>query len=238
MTTINTIEDLIRLLDEHPEWAEALRSRLLTRELIELPEKFAKFAAETNERLDRLESDVAQLKTDMAEVKADVAQLKTDMAEVKADVAELKTDVAGLKGFALESRLHTRIVPLISQKLAVRRAVVMRSPVQGIQPELRDPVEDSVDRGLISMDQELRVSVTDFVLRAVRRETGTLLWVAIEASNKVGSSDIDRAVETSNILTTVFGEESIAVVAGYEVDALDLERADAVGAVYLEVTPE
>ncbi len=38
MTTINTIEDLIRLLDENPEWAEALRARLLTRQLMELPE--------------------------------------------------------------------------------------------------------------------------------------------------------------------------------------------------------
>ena len=32
MTTINTIEDLLRLLDENPEWVEALRARLLTRE--------------------------------------------------------------------------------------------------------------------------------------------------------------------------------------------------------------
>ena len=42
MTTINTIEDLIQILDEHPRWLEALRARLLTRELIELPEKFAR----------------------------------------------------------------------------------------------------------------------------------------------------------------------------------------------------
>ena len=40
---------------------------------------------------------IVQLETDMAEVKADVATLKTDMAEVKADVATLKTDVATLK---------------------------------------------------------------------------------------------------------------------------------------------
>lgn len=39
-TTIHTIEYLIRLLDDNPEWADALRARLLTRELIELPEKF------------------------------------------------------------------------------------------------------------------------------------------------------------------------------------------------------
>lgn len=47
-TTIHTIEDLIRLLDDNPEWADALRARLLTRELIELAEKFFQFVADIN----------------------------------------------------------------------------------------------------------------------------------------------------------------------------------------------
>ena len=38
MTTINDIDDLVRVLDENPEWVEALRVRLLTRELLELPQ--------------------------------------------------------------------------------------------------------------------------------------------------------------------------------------------------------
>ena len=55
MATINTIEDLIQLLDDNPHWVEALRVRLLTRELIELPEKFARFVEATNQRFDRIE---------------------------------------------------------------------------------------------------------------------------------------------------------------------------------------
>ena len=47
--------------------------------------------------IQRLENDVAVLKTDMAEVKSDVSILKSDMAEVKTDVSELKTDVSELK---------------------------------------------------------------------------------------------------------------------------------------------
>ncbi len=111
MTTINDINDLARILREQPEWVDTLRSLLLSQELLALPERFADFVKLTdanfrlvNQRLDNLEVDVAELKTDMAEVKADVAELKTDvaelktdMAEVKADVAELKTDVAELK---------------------------------------------------------------------------------------------------------------------------------------------
>ena len=49
-TAIGTIEDLVRVLDDNPEWLEALRARLLTRELLEMPNALAQFAAETNQQ--------------------------------------------------------------------------------------------------------------------------------------------------------------------------------------------
>ena len=69
MAVINTMEDLIRLLDEKPKWVEALRVRLLTRELIELPEKFAEFVKVTNERFDGIESQVQSLRDDVGMLK-------------------------------------------------------------------------------------------------------------------------------------------------------------------------
>ena len=68
-TAIGTIEDLVRVLDDNPEWLEALRARLLTRELLEMPSVLAQFAAETDRRfagvnrsIRRLEDNVAILK--------------------------------------------------------------------------------------------------------------------------------------------------------------------------------
>ena len=46
MTTINTIEDLARILQENPTWAEAMRSLILSRRLEELPEQFERFVEE------------------------------------------------------------------------------------------------------------------------------------------------------------------------------------------------
>ena len=61
-TTINTIEDLVRIMDNHPEWVEAMRVRLLSREVLELPQTMARltetvdsFAASKNKRLDAIE---------------------------------------------------------------------------------------------------------------------------------------------------------------------------------------
>jgi len=60
MAVFNTIEELVEILDENPQWIEALRARLLTRELRELPEKFAEFAEKTDKRFDSLEQQLGQ----------------------------------------------------------------------------------------------------------------------------------------------------------------------------------
>ena len=59
MNTINTIEDLLQLLDEKPEWVDALRTRLLTPELIELPEQIAQLAAEVRNLAAEVKSFIA-----------------------------------------------------------------------------------------------------------------------------------------------------------------------------------
>ena len=98
MTTINTMEDLMQLLDGNPEWLEAVRARVLTRELLELPELFRQQRAEFMqltaefaqhraefvrhlERFDRLLAEVAQLRADFAHLTAEVSQLRAEFAQ-------------------------------------------------------------------------------------------------------------------------------------------------------------
>ena len=125
MTTIHTTDDLVRALREQPELLQAVRSLVLTDELLDTPNRVARleeslqrltervdslttavaaltqkvneFIDTTNRRLTALESDVAELKSDVKVLKTDVTVLKTDVAVLKTDVAVLKTDVAELK---------------------------------------------------------------------------------------------------------------------------------------------
>jgi hypothetical protein len=174
----------------------------------------------------------------VGQLKTDVGQLKTDVGQLKTDVGQLQTNVGHLQGWALESRLYSRIVPLVCQRLGVRRAEIMRSPVQEMQAALRYPVEDSADNNLISDSEEQRVVATDYILRALRRGASGPVWVAVEVSNKVHSADIARALETAHILAVVFDEESIPVVAGYAIDPPDQQQADQSGVVYMEVNQD
>ena len=55
MFPINTIDDLFQTLDENPRMLEAVRARLLTRELLELPQVFAAFVKTTDKRFEAIE---------------------------------------------------------------------------------------------------------------------------------------------------------------------------------------
>lgn len=203
---------IIAELQANPDAQRLLLRALLTNEFLGMPA-----------RLDRIEKDVAELK-------ADVAVLKTD-------VAVLKTDVAYLKGSDLEHRLHRKIRALVCRALALRRPRIVQSPVQDADGDFLDRVEDALDDGLISEEQDARIDATDFILHAQRRTDRVPVWVAVEASNKVHDNDIERVRATADALHTVFDVEALAVVAGYGVDAREAERAKAAGVRYLPVAP-
>ena len=60
MTEINDINDLIRVLQEHPEWREALRDIILDERLTSPPQQM-------DQPLDEVYTQIQQLKTEMAE---------------------------------------------------------------------------------------------------------------------------------------------------------------------------
>ena len=73
---IATIEDLVRVLDEHPEWRDALRSRLLSRELLEMPAQLASFIAATREQFAAIDKRFEAAAAERQSMRDDVGILK------------------------------------------------------------------------------------------------------------------------------------------------------------------
>ena len=94
MATINSIEDLVRVLDEHPEWLEAVRTRLLTRELLELPQTVADLAATVHE----LSSEVKTTSAAVKELTNTVNELANELRATNRRLDRLQDDVGWLKG--------------------------------------------------------------------------------------------------------------------------------------------
>ncbi len=144
------------------------------------------------------------------------------------DIAGIKRDVSILKGDSLEWKLFKRIRPLVSQTMNLRRSRIMLSSIREARAEIEVPMLEAVEKAVITNAQEMRVSVTDFVLRAVHNEDSSQIWIAVEASNNIGQRDIERVKESADALSAVFGD-AVGVVAGYRIHPRDQERADESG---------
>ena len=99
MTTVNTVEDIIEALDANPILLEALRARLLTRELLELPRVVARLAAsqaKTQEDVARLFVAQAETQKEMARLAAAQATMGEEMKRLAIAQARTQEDVARL----------------------------------------------------------------------------------------------------------------------------------------------
>ena len=201
---------IIAELQANPEAQRLLLRALLTDEFLGMPA-----------RLDRIEKDIAEL--------------KTDVAKLKTDVAKLQTDVGTLKGSDLEMRVHRRIQPLLSQHLELRRVRIVQSAVLQAPEDFTELVATAADEGRISVPQEHRVIATDLIVRGQRRRDRTPVWVAVEVAHRIDAEDILRSRTSADTLAAVLGAEAVPLVVGNRIDAADRKRAAAAGVRYLEV---
>ncbi len=74
--TVRDFNDLMRLLDRHPEWVEALRQRLLTRELLDSPKTLRRLSL----RVGRVERAVEGLKATVQDLAQSVQALTQSVA--------------------------------------------------------------------------------------------------------------------------------------------------------------
>ena len=166
-------------------------------------------------------------------IEKDVAEMKIDIAALKSDVAQLKVAVDYLRGSDLEIRLHRNLRSTVSQRLDLMRPRIMQSQLQEPINEFADEVFDAHRAGRINREQYRRIERTDFIMRARLLDTHAPVLVAVEASATVDAHDIERARESADVLATIFGMETIAVVAGYRIDPRDSARAEAADVRYV-----
>ena len=209
MTVINTMEDLIRSLDENPKWVEALRVRLLTRELIELPEKFAEFVKVTNKRFDKLEGKYDKLEGRFDELEKRFDKLEERFDRLESQVQSLQDDVGMLKG------AHAR-------SAAIREASSIAREMDFYRTK-----NLSQDDLWALIDRANTLGIPNNVLRSFRRadlimeatdQDGETCYIAVEISFTVNGRDTARALRNAEFLTRFTGKPAHAAVVGLRRD--------------------
>ena len=205
MTTINNIEDLVRILDENPEWAEALRARLLTRELLELPQTVAGLA----ETVVELSNEVKTVSAAVKELTNTVNELANELRATNTRLDRLQDDVGWLKGRIIYDIVRND-APLIAGDMGfILERTLVRADLRRLTE--RHDVSD-LPRGDVRSFQR-----ADLVMQ-VADPDGAQSYIAVEASFTVNGRDSRRALRHAELLTRFTGLPSTGAVAGVRYD--------------------
>jgi hypothetical protein len=238
--SVEDFHDLVRLLEERPEWRADLRRFVLTSELLAMPEQLAELRAETERSFQRMAE--AQARTDERLAALTEAQKRTDerldaLAQRVEELAE-----AQARTDAQLAVLSKRMEDMIDQMGKLMRTVgviiddvgdlkgrnleadyrtkghayfgrLIRRPHVLSSDELVGIVEDACDRRVLSLVQAQEIYDADVIVRGKRPTDGAEVYLVVEVSWGVGPHDVERAVERAALFART-GALTIPVVAG------------------------
>ena len=232
------VAHIMEELRANPAAQSLLMQALLTREFLGMPLRLEHIETQLDAilgRVDsledgqrRLEGRMDSLEDGQRRLEGRMDSLEDGQRRLEGRMDSLDNKVGSLVGDVLELKLPGKIVPLLSQKILLRRAEIMHSPISS-SLELSDAVADAADTGVLENWQEARIGLTDIIIRAQRRLDRAWVWVAVEVSGTIHLGDIERARQSADALTAVFSQDAIAVVAGNRIDPEESRRADAAG---------
>lgn len=188
-TNIDTIEDLMRIMDENPEWLEAVRSRLLTRELLDMPRTLALFMETTNKRFDGLDGRV-------------------DRVEERLDRVDSRLGI--LMGAHARSQA-LREIPIAIVELGIGECKRVL--------ELAEVVALTIDADTtgISSGDLASFRRADAIADVIDRH-GEPCYVAVEISYTADARDTNRALRNADYMTRFTGRRSHAAIMAVQID--------------------
>jgi len=219
MTTVNDFTDILRIIREQPEWGEALRSALLSKEVLELPQRLAEFSEAANKRFDRLESDVAELEAGQSRLEGDVAEVKAGQARLESTVSLLQGQVGNLRGSSYQLNVKTKIASIVSQRFALDEIRVLKGSLAADDNAFLRLLLNAVAQDVISEPDRGEVLSAGIILQGRRQPDDSLLYMVLEVSITVAGDDIARADDRAGILARAIGEETIPAVVSTHVDS-------------------
>ena len=221
MTTIN-IEDIIQALDDNPQLAEELssrlitpeailqamdrdpqlteelRTRILTPELLALPEEFARFVEAANRRFDKIEEDISEIRTDIVEIRGDIVEIRGDIKEIRADMGEVKGG-------------HARTYA-VKRAYSIARSIGLSKPKILTDEDIWN-ITDAADTSAIPANDLDSFRQADLIMEA-QDDEGKSCHVAVEISYTLAGSDTRRAIRNAQFLIDFTRSPAYAVVAG------------------------
>lgn len=231
MTTINDIHDLVRIVEEHPEWRGELQRLLLTKELLDTPDKITELTAVTenlantaNSLLELAESTGRHLDGIAGRfdgIDSKLEGITTDVREIHGITQTQQGDFMNFKG-------------QFAEEVAIKRVPITTDLVgQSIGKDLEDLEVISAEqrREWVSENRDMLTSMGlergDFIsfrqsdiiiLARNERDYEDTCYVAVEASYTCRPEDITRVRRNVRIIEACSETGAYGVVAGVRIN--------------------
>ena len=235
MDDIRAVERLMQTLDENPHLMEAVRSRILTRELLELPQtvvrltervdQIAEQLVQLTDRVDRLTERVDQIAEQLAQLTERVDQL-TERMDRRFD--RIENDIG-------EFREAAAVNSALKNAAAIAASLGLIRTRDLSQDELIAMVRDH-DTTDIARNDLQSFYLADLIVQSVDDQAETH-YVAVEASFTADSRDTRRAIRNAGYLTRFTGRPAQAMIVARRTD-WEIDEQIASGAVHLFRLPE
>ena len=196
MTTINNIDDLLRLLRENPEYAAELRRYILTEELLRLPAQLTAFVELSDRRYDELRDYIRILDE----------RFSQHSAQVNENIRRVETAVGEVRGLFAVHATAQNIRDLIAQMGFNRRRTLTKD-------DILDLTEGRWTAMGIGQADIASFHAADFIVE-VEDEAGERAFVTVEASFTVDGHDVERAVRNAGLMTRFTGAPCHPAVTG------------------------
>ena len=210
MTTINTIEDLARILRDQPTWAEALRALLLTQELLDLPGRFDRFVEaqqETNRLTDR---------------RLNAIDGRLDRVDGRLD--RIDGRLGNLQGGQYERTVRTKALARSMIALGFEVPYVALNQDGLIDPRLTSAIAQAIRDGLVSREDSADLFEADLIISAEDNR-----HAVVEVSLTADRDDIDRAKTRAGILAAITSGAITPVVITSRLNPAQSPQAEAAG---------
>ena len=210
MTTINTIEDLARILREQPTWAEALRALLLTQELLDLPGRFDRFVEAQREA-----SEAQQETNRLTDRRLNAIEERMDRVEGQ---------LGNLQGGQYERTVRTKALARSRFTLGFTGSYVALNQDGLTDPRLNSAIDRAIRNGLVRQDGCADLFEADLIISAEDNR-----HAVVEVSLTADQDDIDRAKTRAGILAAITEGAVTPVVITSRLNPAQSDQAEAAG---------
>ncbi len=215
MTTIHDINDLVRVLQERPDWLTVVRNLVIGEELLNLPRQFTQFVNSTeenfrkvDERFRQVDERFEQVDERFEQIDERFRQIDERFEQVDRRLNRLEGRVGNLEGHNYERRVRTRLLLRMARNFGMDSPFIALHQEGQISPELNRMYAQAIRSDAVTPDELDDLQEADIIISDADHR-----HAVVEVSITTDSNDIERAARRANVLSTLSNSSVVAAVA-------------------------